>query len=313
MSKTLLRSCCVALLMLGLWQPRSAAAAPAEPVVSLEWLQAHLKDPDVMILATGDQSEFEAGHIVGAGFLPHHATLGEGHHLIAAAAAADVLSRAGAGDTRRIVLYGDDPMSIGWLYMVLASLGHADQTSLLDGNIKAWRTAGYQVVKGSAAASKGHLTARTPKERVVVDAAWVRDRLNDSSIRLLDVRSDEEWRDGMIPGAQRFRWEDLYADIDTGRLKSAAAMKQLFEHAGVTDGRTAVTYCAVGMREPRPTSPLASRACRPWCTRGPGATGRATRVIQRRPAPPAHTEPSSNSMASHAQSNPEIGGLNIDR
>ena len=249
MSKTLVRTCCAAVLMIGLWLPRSAAGTPAVgPVVSLEWLQAHLKDPDVMILATGDQSEFEAGHIVGAGFLPHHATLGEGHHLIAPAAAADVLSRTGASDTRRIVLYGDDPMSIGWLYMVLASLGHADHTSLLDGNIKAWHTAGYPAVKGPAAASKGHLTARTPKERVMVDAPWVRDRLNDSSIRLLDVRSDEEWRDGMIPGAQRFRWEDLYADMDTGRLKSPAAMKQLFERAGVTGGRTAVTYCAVGMR-----------------------------------------------------------------
>ena len=106
-------------------------------------------------------------------------------------------------------LDGDDPMSNGWLYMILASLGHGDRTSLLDGNIKAWQAARYPVVKGPATAAHGHLTVKTPPDRVVVDAPWVRDRLNDPGIRLLDVRSDQEWRGGMIPGAVRFRWEDL--------------------------------------------------------------------------------------------------------
>ena len=240
--RAVLLACCLLMTRI------AHAGPPAEPVVSLDWLHAHLNDPGVVVIATGDQDEFEAAHIASAGFVPHHATLGEGHRLVPPAAAADVLSRAGAADASHIVLYGDDPMSNGWLYMILASLGHGDHTSLLDGNIKAWQAARYPVVKGPATAAHGHLTVKTPPDRVVVDAPWVRDRLNDPGIRLLDVRSDQEWRGGMIPGAVRFRWEDLYSDVNAGRLKSPAAIRQLFEQAGVTGGRTAVTYCAVGMR-----------------------------------------------------------------
>ena len=150
-----------------------ARGPPAEPVVSLDWLHAHLNNPGVVVIATGDQDEFEAAHIAAAGFVPHHATLGEGHRLVPPAAAADVLARAGAADASHIVLYGDDPMSNGWLYMILASLGHGDHTSLLDGNIKAWQAARYPVVKGPATAAHGHLTVKTPPDRVVVDAPWV--------------------------------------------------------------------------------------------------------------------------------------------
>jgi thiosulfate/3-mercaptopyruvate sulfurtransferase len=236
-----------AILSSSLSASRPAVAQTAGPIVSLEWLHAHAGDANVVVIATGDRDEFEAGHIPGAGFVAHDDTLGAGHHPIPPAAAADLFSRAGASDTARIVIYGDDPMTNGWLYLILASAGHADHTSLLDGNIRAWRAAGYPVVKDSATATRGRLTVKSG-DSIVVDAPWVRARLNDPHIQLLDVRSDQEWKDGMIPGAERFRWEDLYTDVGAGRFKSPQALRELFERNGVTGGKTAVAYCMVGMR-----------------------------------------------------------------
>jgi thiosulfate/3-mercaptopyruvate sulfurtransferase len=228
-----------------------AAMPPAgpPPVVSIEWLKAHLDDPAVVVIdAAGNADAFARGHIPRAtGVLDHMATLRDGHRAADPAALARIFAAAGARDDAHIVLYGDDPMSVGWIYGLFASLGHADHVSLLDGNLAAWRAANHPVATGRAAALAGKLSAKTPAAPIVVDGAWVRQHLEDPKVRLFDVRSDREWAQGMIPGAVKLRWQDFYANEAQGRLKAPAELRKVFERAGVTD-QTVVTYCAVGMR-----------------------------------------------------------------
>ena len=141
------------------------------------------------------------------------------------------------------------PMSIGWLFMNLAATGHADQVSLLDGSVEAWQAAGHDVATGTPAAAPARRRYTvSPDAAVAVDAAWVRAHLDDASVRLLDVRSEREWNGGTIPGAAPVLWQDLYADLDTGRFKDEAGLRGVFARAGVGDGQTVVTCCAVGMR-----------------------------------------------------------------
>src|SRR4051794_6508270 len=100
--------------------PRPSAAA--ELLVSTELLPQHLNDPQVHVIATGDQGKFERGHIPGARFLEHMETLGSGHTLLPPDKLASVLAKAGAADGAQIVLYGDSPMTTGWIYMAFASV-----------------------------------------------------------------------------------------------------------------------------------------------------------------------------------------------
>src|SRR5262245_54895115 len=125
------------------------AATSVEPAVSTTWLQAHLSDPQVRIVYTGDRGAYDRGHIPGARFLDHMDTLagqmnsggGMDHRLLPVADLAKVLAaKAGAADGTHIVLYGDQPMQIGWIYMTLAAVGHAGDVSLLDGNTNLWRS-----------------------------------------------------------------------------------------------------------------------------------------------------------------------------
>jgi thiosulfate/3-mercaptopyruvate sulfurtransferase len=240
-----------AALVLTLAALPSAAASPeaVAPIVSMEWLLAHLNDPAVVIIdAAGSAESFARGHIPRAtGVLDHMATLRDGHRAADPASLARILASAGARDDAHIVLYGDDAMSIGWMYGLFASIGHADHVSLLDGNLAAWRAARHPIAKGPAAATNGKLSPKTPPAPIVVDGAWVRQHLEDPKVRLADVRSDDEWKKGMIPGAVKIRWEEFYANEAQGRLKTPAELRKVFERAGVTD-QTVVTYCAVGMR-----------------------------------------------------------------
>ena len=217
-------------------------------LVSLEWLHSRLSDARVVLFDVSVMRQtYDAGHIPGARFLDHAVTAGANHEMATPSELASRLGEAGARDDARIVLYGDHPMATGWMYMAFVAAGHGDHVSVLDGNLRAWRAAGY-AVSTDAASGAGKLTAKTSGPPPIVDGPWVHDHLKDAAVRLFDVRPEDEWSKGMIPGAVRFGWQDLYADLDRARFKSPSEIRRLFEDAGLREGQTAVTYCAVGMR-----------------------------------------------------------------
>jgi len=225
----------------------AGAAAAAEPRVSTEWLQQHLNDPLVRVIATGDQGQFERGHIPGARFLEHMETIGSGHTLLPPDKLAAVLTKAGVADGVHVVLYGDSPMTTGWVFMSIASVGHEADVSMLDGGIDLWRSAGHQVSTTAAPSITGKLTVH-PAADLAVDAAWVKSHLESPAIRLLDVRTTNEWNGGHLPNATLVLWQDLFADQRSLKLKSADDIRALFAKAGVKPGQEVVTYCMVGMR-----------------------------------------------------------------
>ena len=227
-----------------------AAALPATaapPLVSTAWLAQHLNDPQVRVIATGNEGRFARGHIPGARFLEHMDTLGGGgHRLLPPEKLAPVLAKAGAADGTHIVLYGDSPMTTGWVYMAIASVGLSD-VSLLDGGVDLWRSEGHAVSTDAAPAAAGHLTVR-PASDIAVDAPWVKDHLKSPAVKILDVRTTGEWNDGHLPDATLILWQDLFADQRTQKFKSPDEIRALFAKAGVQPGQQVVTYCAVGMR-----------------------------------------------------------------
>lgn len=77
----------------------------------------------------------------------------------------------------------------------LIRIGYDNLAGYLEGGLEAWAGAGLH-------------TERVP----LITARELRERLNDDTLVLLDVRQDSEWRMGHIPGA---------AHIENGRLPSA--------------------------------------------------------------------------------------------
>jgi thiosulfate/3-mercaptopyruvate sulfurtransferase len=223
------------------------AATSVEPTVSTAWLQAHLNDPQVRVIYTGSRDDYDRAHIPGARFIDHMDTVGGDHRLLPPDALAKALAKAGAADGSHVVLYGDRPMETGWLYMTLAAVGHGDDVSMLDGGIKLWLDEKRPTSTTAAAPAAGTLTVK-PAPDVIVDAPWVRKRLESSSTKVLDVRTTQEWTGGHLPGATLILWQDLYADRQTLKFKSPAEIRALLAAAGVGPNQECVTYCAVGMR-----------------------------------------------------------------
>jgi thiosulfate/3-mercaptopyruvate sulfurtransferase len=226
------------------------AAASVEPIVSTDWLQAHLTDPQVRIIFVGSRDAYARAHILGARLIEHMDTVemgANGHRLARTDTLVRVFTKAGVADDVRVVLYGDSPMATGWVNTALTSIGHGDTVSWLDGGIVLWQSEKRPVETATPAPGTGPLTIG-PAPDFIVDAAWVRGRLNSPTTKILDVRTQGEYRDGHMPTATLILWQDLFADLRTQRFKSVDEIRTLLARAGVGANQEAVTYCAVGMR-----------------------------------------------------------------
>jgi thiosulfate/3-mercaptopyruvate sulfurtransferase len=241
------------------------AAAADTLLVTPAWLQAHLEDPDLVILDFRlDQADYPKGHIPGAQVVTDDPWRNVRGAPVRSIAALDSTFEAlGISNSSRVVIYGNTWL-VPRVFLALDYIGHGARTALLDGGLPAWQRAGYAVsTEPAPKRPRGHLTSRQPPD-IVVDAAWVDRHRADPAVALLDGRSEGEYtgtdkseklpRAGHIPGAINLPWELTYTDgpatIDgtPSPLRSAAELGQLLTKAGISADRQLVTYCTVGMR-----------------------------------------------------------------
>jgi thiosulfate/3-mercaptopyruvate sulfurtransferase len=142
------------------------------------------------------------------------------------------------------VIYGD-PLAAGWLFFTLDYLGH-ERTSMLDGGLDKWKAEARPVSAVGPAPPSGRFQPRLRPE-IKASAETVRTRAA-RSVALLDARSEQEYGAGHIPGARLLTWQNVYSDATLQVFKSPAEVAALFAAAGATSGKTAMTYCQIGLR-----------------------------------------------------------------
>ena len=269
MLRSLPRRLAGAIALLALAAAPAAAQRAAPPtlpsiLVSADWLAAHLGDPGLVVLHVLQPRQvaaFEAGHVPGARVLRYDRIAGEvdglAVELLDAERVRAAFAEAGVGDGSRVVLVGE-PMAAARAWMTLDWLGLGDRAALLDGGMTAWRAGRHPVERGAAAPVAPATLAAGPRAERVVDAAWVRARLGDPRVALVDARPPDEYTGadggrghllaGHIPGARNLHWERLLVSRDDPRFRPAAELRALLEQAVAAPDRTVLTYCMIGMR-----------------------------------------------------------------
>ena len=253
------------MLLLLLSPPIQAAGDPKVQeslIVSTDWLAKHLNDDSLVLLQVGDKAEYEAGHIPGAQLIaladistPRGSGLALELPSVAQLQAA--FEKLGVTDKSRIVVYfGKDWVTpTARVFFTLDYLGLGERTSIMDGGLPAWRTEGKSVTSVIKEPKPGHFTPR-PKAQIVVDAAWVNANLNKPGVMMLDARAQKFYtgaeagqmpRGGHIPSARNIPFSSLVED-PTNKFKSAAALRELFNTAGVKQGDSVTTYCHIGQQ-----------------------------------------------------------------
>lgn len=239
-------------------------------LVSADWLEEHLDDPDVVVLEVSFYPPAGAawfrGHIPGSRYvywkelcwdpirreMPDSTSMGER------------LGALGVGDRTKLVLVGDPIQFATYAYWVLAMTGFEHLVSILDGGHAAWEEERRALVEDPAPTTV--MPAPVPTGPVT-DARIGRDGvlagLDDGRRALLDLRSAEEYRGervapltapfdhgaergGHIPGAVHLPHERLLRS--DGTFRDAGEISDVLEGSDVGPDREVVTYCRLSHR-----------------------------------------------------------------
>jgi thiosulfate/3-mercaptopyruvate sulfurtransferase len=234
--------------------------ASLPPVVDVAWLEAHAGEPGLFIGDVRGPNAHARGHIPGSKPLVLGSPPPMSDRSALEALAPEVglrLRRHGVTGDERLVLY-DRGDGVGAMPAAqMAELAGHPAVAVLLGGIAAWR--GEPEV--GAVELTPVKTTWEPRLGAVPTREELAGRLDDASLTILDVRTDEEFRgkggypcdprQGHIPGARHVNVQDLFAG--PGQPRSAEEVRALIGEADEV-----VAYCHSGSRSALAT--LALRA-----------------------------------------------------
>ena len=239
-----------------------------DPMVSTEWLQDQLDNPDVVIVdATwympgqpGDaRAEHAERHIPGAVYfdideVSDHASALP-HTLPDPADFAVHARRLGVEPGSTVVVYdGQGLFSAPRVWWMFRAMGHPS-VAVLDGGLPKWMAEARPLEAGWPLRAHGEFKSHFDAG-LLRDLEQVRAALADGREQLVDARSAARFRGeepeprpgvrrGHMPGAHNLPWRQMLAA--NGRLAERDALRGAFTDAGVDLERPIVTTCGSGV------------------------------------------------------------------
>ena len=248
--------------------PRLAAYAHPERLVTTQWLADHLGSEGLVVLESDeDVLLYDTGHVPGAIKIDWFTELNDQvtRDYVDGAGFAALLSAKGVSRDDTVVIYGDKSnWWAAYALWVFTLFGHPD-VRLLDGGRTAWLAEGRPTVT--------EVPAPKPTDYPVVDRVDAPVRafkddvlahLGDPAGRpLVDVRSPQEYtgerthmpdypqegalRGGHVPGAVSVPW--ARAAAEDGRFRSRAELEAIYTgEQGLSPQADVIAYCRIGER-----------------------------------------------------------------
>jgi thiosulfate/3-mercaptopyruvate sulfurtransferase len=244
------------------------AADDPRTLVSTQWLDAHLKDPDLRVLDASwympdagrdPRNEYEAAHIPGARFfdideiadhrsaLPHMAPPPE-----------KFISRMramGVGDGHQVVVYDSAGiLSAPRVWWTFRLMGKTD-VAVLDGGFAKWRSEGRAIEDMPPIPRDRHITVQR-QAGLVKDVTQVAHASKLGEAEIVDARAANRFkgevaeprpglRSGHIPGSKNLPFAQLLNP--DGTMKDIPALRAAFAEAGVDLTRPVITTCGSGI------------------------------------------------------------------
>src|SRR5258705_4381630 len=240
-----------------------------DPLVSTEWLAAHIADPNVRVIDASfkmpgvpplAKADHLAVHISGAVFFDVDAVSDHSNPLPHMFPSAEQFGRdvggLGISNDDTVVLYD----SGGWVaapraWWVFLSFG-GNNVRILHGRLKKWVAEGRKV-------EKGEVTPKPATFKATFDARRTRSmqqliaNLASRAEQVIDARANERYqgkvaepraglRSGHIPGSLSLPYNHLF-DAATGTMKSPEELRAAFSGAGVKLDAPIVTSCGSGV------------------------------------------------------------------
>ena len=246
-----------------------AALQLPDPLISAEWLHAHIDHPQLVIFdaswhmpASGRNgfSEFQSERIKNARFFDFDQVIcapdSELPHMMPDAESFTREVRTlGLNRDSVVVIYDSLGMfSSPRVWWMLKSMA-CSRCAVLDGGLPAWKKAGYATSDETESVEhrQGDFVA-SPVAGRFCDAGDVLEAIDDSSVTILDARPGERFRGevdepraglrrGHMPGAINLPFPELF---DAGLMKSRSQLIETFNHK-IAYGNRSICSCGSGV------------------------------------------------------------------
>ncbi|MDA9546166.1 3-mercaptopyruvate sulfurtransferase [Bradyrhizobium sp. CCBAU 45321] len=240
-----------------------------DPLVSTEWLAAHIGDANVKILDASfklpgvlplPKDDYLAAHLPGAVFFDVDAVSDHSNPLPHMFPSAEQFGRdvgnLGISNADTVVLYDAG----GWVaapraWWMFLSYGHSN-VRILNGGLKKWRTEGRATESGEVKPKPATFTASYDANRVRSMQQLIAN-VESRNEQVIDARAADRFegrapeprpgiRSGHIPGARNVPYNLLF-DAATGEMKPLDELRAAFTNAGVKLDAPIVTSCGSGV------------------------------------------------------------------
>lgn len=240
-----------------------------DPLVTTEWLAAHLGEPDLKVvdatfylphLKRDARAEFAQAHVPGAVFFDIDAVADHAiplpHMLPDARAFADAVGALGIGGGDRVVAYGGRGLiASARVWWTFRAFGY-DRVAVLDGGLGKWNTEGRPLESGMPAPAPRPFTAIFHKE-LVADLTRMLAILDRRDAQIVDARSRGRFtatepeirpglRGGHIPGSLNLPYNELFR-ADDDAMRPAEDVRGAFTRAGLDPAKPVVATCGSGV------------------------------------------------------------------
>jgi thiosulfate/3-mercaptopyruvate sulfurtransferase len=240
-----------------------------DPLVSTEWLAAHLNDPKVKIIDASfkmpgvtplPKDDYLAAHIPRAVFFDVDAVSDHDNPLPHMFPSAGQFGRdvgaLGIGNGDTVVIYDAGGWVAGprawWMFL---AYGH-DKVRVLDGGLKKWIAEGRATESGTASPTPATFKATFDEKRVRTMREMVANVANKAE-QVIDARAGDRFegrvaeprpglRAGHIPGSRNVPYSRLF-DAASGTMKPLDELRAAFSEAGVKLDAPIVTSCGSGV------------------------------------------------------------------
>lgn len=239
------------------------------PLVSTDWLAAHLADPRVRTLdatmylpnaGRDARAEYVAAHIPGAVFADltwlSDAAAPFPHTLPDAATFGERVGALGVANEHAVVVYDSSGQNFSAprVWWMLRTFGH-ERVAVLDGGLPKWRAEGRPATTDVPAVVSQPYAATLDVSRVR-DIGAMRENLDTQQSQVVDARSPGRFaaiepepragvRGGHIPGSVNVHYATL-VNAD-GTLRSPEELRAIMAAAGLDVAAPIVASCGTGV------------------------------------------------------------------
>lgn len=237
----------------------------SEVIVSTDWLEANLQNPDVRIIdahyflesteegvsLTSGRSAWEASHIPGSLFVDLLEELSDKTTDIpfmmpSASQFADVMSRNGVGDGSTIIIY--DRATSNWasrLWIMLKEFGF-NNAAVLDGGWEKWVKDQKPVTAEKVSYPYAAFTCNPSPSSLFTAKEEVLQAIHNDDVCIICALEKVGFKRGHIPTSHSVP-SHLLVDPDDNTFLPVEKLETLFAKTGINKHKRVITYCGGGI------------------------------------------------------------------